>query len=610
MIGPRHFQDQVVDGTNKPRKTLQSLIKLTRSLHSYLMPITIALLLALIGSILQILGPDRLKALTDEIMSGLPSIGSGSFFVVHNINFSAIQRIIITLVAFYGFASLLSYTQGFIMTTVTQRYSQRLRTDISNKINRLPLNYFDRTTHGDTLSRVTNDVDTVGQALNQSVSSLVTSVALLLGSGFMMFYYNWLMALTAILASVFGFALMTVIMKRSQGFFRRQQETLGKTNGHIEEMFSSHQIVQAYNAGPKMTEQFDLFNQDLFESGWKSQFFSGLMQPLMGFIGNFSYVAVCVVGAVLTMKGIIPFSVIVAFMVYIRLFTQPLSQIAQAFQRLQQAIAAGERVFDFLQEEEQEQENDKQELLQNIQGAVEFKNVDFSYIQGTPIIKDFSVSISAGQKVAIVGPTGAGKTTLVNLLMRFYEIDKGKILIDGLPIDTVPRENVRQQFGMVLQDTWLFGGTIRENIIYDKEGITEERLVEVCKTVGLHHYIKTLPQGYDTLLNDKTSLSQGQRQLLTIARAMILDAPMLILDEATSSVDTRTEALIQEAMDSLTAGRTSFVIAHRLSTIRNADLILTLRDGDIVEQGNHEELLAKGGFYAQLYNSQFESIAV
>jgi len=607
MIGPRH-QGGAFAENKKPRNTKESLANLTKSLHAYLGILIIALLLALTGSILQILGPDRLKALTDEIMRGLPSLSTGRP-IATAIDFRAIRRIVIALISLYAFSALLSYTQNFIMTTVTQRYSRGLRSSISRKINRLPLSYFDQTTHGDTLSRVTNDVDMVGQALNQSVSGLVTAVALLLGSGFMMFYYNWLMAVTAIFASIFGFSLMAVIIKHSQRYFRRHQEILGETNGHIEEVFSSHQIVQAYNAGPEMTERFDALNQDLYQNGWKSQFFSGLMQPLMGFIGNFSYVAVCVVGATLTMKGVIPFSVIVAFMVYIRLFTQPLSQIAQAFQRLQQAIAAGERVFDFLHEVEQEPEDNKPGRLQNIQGRVAFQHVRFSYIQGTPIINDLSLSISAGQKVAIVGPTGAGKTTLVNLLMRFYEIDQGNILIDGQAIDSVPRENIRGLFGMVLQDTWLFAGTIRENIIYGKEGVPDDRLIAVCETVGLHHHIQTLPQGYDTLFNGKTSLSQGQRQLLTIARAMIHDAPMLILDEATSSVDTRTEALIQEAMDRLTMGRTSFVIAHRLSTIRNADLILVLQNGDIVEQGKHEELLAQGGFYAQLYNSQFETIA-
>lgn len=590
------------------KDTRQSLIKLTKSLKPYLPAIILALLLALIGTIFQVLGPDRLKLLTDEIMQGLPNLING-VPTESAINFDTLWTIALTLILLYSGSALLSLVQGFIMTTVTQRFSKGLRTSISDKINKLPLSYFDRTTHGDVLSRVTNDVDSVGQALNQSVSGLVTSVALFLGSGFMMFYHNWIMALTAIFSSLFGFAIMIMIMGRSQKYFRQQQNNLGAANGHVEEVFSGHRVIQAYNAGPQMTERFDVVNESLYESGWKSQFLSGLMQPLMGFVGNFGYVAVCVVGAALTMKGTIPFSVIVAFMVYIRLFTQPLTQIAQAFQRLQQAIAAGERVFNFLDEEEQVSETEKNILLKDIKGDVEFQNVSFGYLPDKTVIHDFSALIKAGQKVAIVGPTGAGKTTLVNLLMRFYETDQGSILIDGISISDVPRENVRQQFGMVLQDTWLFEGTIMENISYGDEKVSEAEVIEACRAVGLHHFIQTLPKGYKTILDDKSTLSQGQKQLLTIARAMIQNAPMLILDEATSSVDTRTEVLVQDAMNKLTTGRTSFVIAHRLSTIRNADLILVMKDGDIVERGRHEELLAKGSFYAKLYNSQFEPAA-
>lgn len=592
----------------KSSRMQESLLKLTRSLKTYLPAIATALILAVAGTILQILGPDQLKALTDEIMWGLPSMAAG-VPVLNSINFDAVTRITGVLVSFYAVSALLSYAQGYIMATVTQRFSKNLRTRISDKINRLPLGYFDRVTHGDVLSRVTNDVDTVGQALNQSISGLVTSVTLLLGSALMMFIHNWLMALSAIFASLLGFALMALIMGRSQKYFRAQQEDLGAANGHIEEIFSGHKVVQAYNAGPQMTERFDQVNNKLYESGWKSQFLSGLMQPLMAFIGNFGYVAVCVIGAALTMRGTIEFSVIVAFMVYIRLFTQPLAQIAQAFQRLQQAGAASERVFDFLVEAEEADVQNKVALLGEIQGNVDFRHVTFGYLPDQTVIKDFSASIKAGQKVAIVGPTGAGKTTLVNLLMRFYEIDGGEILIDGISISDVPRENVRRQFGMVLQDTWLFEGTVRENVAYGREDVSDEDLIRACRTVGLDHFIRTLPKGYDSILDDKAALSQGQQQLLTIARAMIQNAPMLILDEATSSVDTRTEALIQKAMDRLTRGRTSFVIAHRLSTIKNADLILVMREGDIAESGTHEELLKKGGFYAELYTSQFEAAA-
>lgn len=582
--------------------------KLAKSLKDYLPAILIALILAVTGTVLQILSPDRLKALTDEIMRGLPNL-VGGVPVLQSIDFDAIWSISLTLILFYAGSAILSFVQGTIMTTVTQRFSKKLRTGISDKINRLPLGYFDRVTHGDVLSRVTNDVDTISQALNQSVSGLVTSIALFFGAGFMMFYNHWLMALTAIFASLFGFAFMALIMKRSQNFFRQQQNDLGAANGHIEEAFSGHKVIQAYSAGPEFTRRFDEVNQKLYDSGWKSQFLSGLMQPLMGFVGNFGYVAVCVVGAALTMKGTIEFSVIVAFMVYIRLFTQPLSQIAQAFQRLQQAAAASERVFNFLEEPEEDGEKGKIPLLDQVRGDVDFEDVSFGYLADKKVIHHFTASIKAGQKVAIVGPTGAGKTTLVNLLMRFYDIDQGDIQIDGISILDLPRENVRQQFGMVLQDTWLFEGSIRENLSYGKKDVPESHLVAACQAVGLDHFIRTLPQGYDSLLDDKASLSQGQKQLMTIARAMIQNAPMLILDEATSSVDTRTEALIQEAMEKLTIGRTSFVIAHRLSTIRNADLILVMRDGDIVESGRHGELLAQGGFYADLYNSQFEPAA-
>jgi len=492
------------------------------------------------------------------------------------------------------------------MATMSAKISKNMRTDISAKINKIPLKYFDKTSYGDVISRVTNDVDTIGQTLNQSLDNLVRAITMFAGSITMMFITNWIMALTAIGTSLVGFAIMMVIMSKSQKHFKAQQQGLGDINGHIEEIYSGHNVVKVYNGGKNAAKTFEAINGTLYESGWKSQFMSGLMMPVMMFIGNIGYVAVCVVGAVLTMNGMIGFEVIVAFMLYIRLFTQPLSQLAQSMQQLQRTAAASERVFEFLDEEELTDESGKLQKMENVKGDVEFRNVRFGYDKDRTIIKDFSVKVKAGQKVAIVGPTGAGKTTMVNLLMRFYEIDSGDICIDGIPISQVTRENVHDQFCMVLQDTWLFEGTIKENIIYSKQGVTNEAVEIACKAVGLHHFIRSLPQGYDTVLNDRANLSVGQKQLVTIARAMIQNAPLLILDEATSSVDTRTERIVQVAMDKLTKGRTSFVIAHRLSTIKNADMILVMKDGDIIETGSHTELLKNGGLYADLYNSQFD----
>ncbi|MBR3684005.1 MAG: ABC transporter ATP-binding protein [Lachnospiraceae bacterium] len=571
-------------------------VKLTSYLKPYMPAIVIALLCATVGAVFSIIGPDYIKDITNKIASGL----MGEF------DLEGVERICFILVGFYVTGAVLSYVQSYIMATVTLKFSKGLRREISFKMNRLPLKYFDSTTFGDVLSRVTNDVDTLSQTLNQSIVTLVTAVTLFFGSLFMMFKTNWIMAVTAIVSSLIGFFFMSLVIGRSQKFFMRQQKELGAINGHVEEIYSGHNIIKAYNAEERFKEQFETINQNLYESGWKAQFLSGLMMPFMGFVGNFGYVAVCVVGAALTMNDVIDFGVIVAFMMYVRLFTQPLSQMAQAATSLQSASAASKRVFDFLGEEELSDESHKTMVLTDVKGEVEFSHVKFGYDPEKIIIKDFSAKALPGQKVAIVGPTGAGKTTLVNLLMRFYELNEGEIKIDGVPLTDLTRENIHDLFGMVLQDTWMFQGTIRDNLVYSKKDVTDEDIEKACKAVGIHHFIKTLPNGYDTIMDDSANLSAGQKQLITIARAMVENAPLIILDEATSSVDTRTEVLIQEAMDRLTKGRTTFVIAHRLSTIKNADLILVMRDGDIVESGKHEELLAKGGFYAELYNSQFE----
>lgn len=564
--------------------------------RSYIPAVGFAALLAVSGSILNIIGPGKLSDITNLITAGLFT----------EIDIDAVLSIAVLLVALYAFGFLFSVLQGVIMATVTQRVSKTLRTDISEKINRLPLRYFDGASTGNILSRVTNDVDTIGQTLNQSLGMLVTSLASFVGALAMMVYTNWIMAASAVAATLIGFVLMMLIISRSQKYFAKQQNELGAMNGHIEETYAGHNVVKAYNGEEAAKKNFRKMNETLYDCAWKSQFMSGLMQPLMSFVGNLGYVAVCIVGALLALKGSISFGVIVAFMLYIRLFTQPLTQLAMAAASLQSTAAASERVFEFLAQPEMEDERSKKVLLAGAKGDVEFRNVRFGYSPDRAIIHDFSARARAGQKIAIVGPTGAGKTTMVNLLMRFYDVQGGEILIDGTPIQSLHRENVRSLFCMVLQDTWLFEGTIKENIVYAKQGVTDEEVITACKAVGLHHFIKTLSEGYDTVLGDNASLSAGQRQLVTIARAMIQDSPMLILDEATSSVDTRTEVLIQNAMDRLMAGRTSFVIAHRLSTIRNADLILVMKDGDIIESGTHESLMKQNGFYADLYNSQFE----
>lgn len=572
-------------------------MKIIRYCKRYLAVIIVALICAVAGTILTILGPDKLSDLTKVITEGIAT----------GIDMERVKSIGLTLVVFYVGSAILSFGQQFIMATVTQNVTKQLRSDISVKINRLPMAYYNKTSTGDVLSRVTNDVDMISQSMNQSIGNLVSAVALFFGSLIMMFKTNVIMTLTAVIATMIGFGLMSLITSHSQKYFSRQQANLGALNGHIEEIYSGHTVVKAYNGEKNAKKVFDELNNNLRDSAFKAQSLSGLMQPLMAFIGNFGYVAVCVMGAVLTMKGYIGFEIIVAFMMYIRLFTQPLAQIAQATQSLQSAAAAGERVFAFLGAEEMSDESDKTEKLGKAEGYVDFEHVKFGYEDTDKIIiHDFSAKAKPGQKIAIVGPTGAGKTTLVNLLMRFHEIQSGDIKIDGISTRDMKREEVRSQFCMVLQDTWLFEGTVRENLVYNTENVSEEKIEAACKAVGLDHFIRTLPYGYDTILNDQVSLSQGQKQQLTIARAMIADKPMLILDEATSSVDTRTELQIQKAMDALMQNRTSFVIAHRLSTIKNADLILVLKDGDIIESGNHEELLAKGGFYADLYNSQFD----
>ena len=543
---------------------------------------------------------------TLKVMDNLPA--SIYNLIKPNMDLAAAKKIIITLVCLYLLSAIFGYIQSYSMTTVSNGFAKNLRAKISIKINKLPLKFFDSHEIGDILSRVTNDVDTIAQNLNQSLATLISSVTLFIGSIIMMFTTNWIMAITAILSTLFGFTFMISILKKSQKYFIARQEELGNINGHIEEIYSGHNVVECYNAKSEVTKTFDELNGRLRECNKKSQFLSGLMQPMMGFIGNFGYVMVCIVGALLTMKGYITFGVIVAFMIYVRLFTNPLSQIAQAMTSLQTTAAASERVFEFLDEKEMTDESNKTKVLdkRKVKGDIEFKNVKFGYDDSRLIIKNFSASAHPGEKIAIVGPTGAGKTTMVNLLMKFYEINSGDILIDGVSTKDLTRENIHDLFIMVLQDTWLFEGSIRDNIKFNQEDVTDEEIWAACKTVGVDHFIKTLPGGLDCVIGENDSISSGQKQLLTIARGMIENAPFLILDEATSNVDTRTEELVQKAMDKLMEGRTSFIIAHRLSTIKNANLILVMNEGNIIEQGTHEELMKKNGFYADLYNSQFK----
>lgn len=540
-------------------------------------------------------------------MDNLPS--NIRMLIEPKMNMDKVLKVALFLASLYVISAIFNYIESISMTIVSNKFANKLRANISRKINKLPLQYFDNHVTGDTLSRVTNDVDTIAQSMNQSLSTLVSAVTLFVGTIIMMFVTNWIMAITAILSSLFGFIFMFSVLGKSQKYFVSRQVELGNLNGHIEEVYSGLNVVKAYNGRKQALEKFDEYNMKVYNANKKSQFLSGLMMPMMSFIGNFGYVCVCIVGALLTMNGMISFGVIVAFITYVRLFTSPLSQIAQAMTSLQSTAAASERVFEFLDEEEMKsEENISNKLdIKKVRGKIEFKDVSFTYAgNDTPTIKNFSAVAQPGQKIAIVGPTGAGKTTMVNLLMKFYDITKGEILIDGVATSKLSRENIHDLFTMVLQDTWLFNGTLKENIVYNRENISDERIEEVSKIVGLDHFIKTLPQGYDTVISDNDSVSAGQRQLMTIARGMLKDAPFLILDEATSNVDTRTEELVQKAMDKLTEGRTSFIIAHRLSTIKNADLILVMKDGNIIETGNHNELMKKNGFYADLYNSQFE----
>ena len=522
-----------------------------------------------------------------------------------------INSIAILLACLYIISAIFSYIEGLSMIKVANGYAKKLRSSISEKINKLPLKFFDHNLSGDILSRVTNDVDTIAQSLNNSLSTLVSSITLFIGSIIMMFATNYIMAITAIVSSLIGFILMFIILNKSQRYFTARQRELGKLNGYIEEIYSGLNVVRSCNAKDETINEFDKLNDKLYDCNRKSQFLSGLMQPIMGFIGNFSYVAVCIVGALLVSKSVISFGVIVAFIMYVRLFTNPLSQIAQAMTSMQSTAAASERVFGLLEEVEMDSENDITKKLDKhkVKGNIEFKNVKFGYDKDKIIINDFTAKVKAGEKIAIVGPTGAGKTTMVNLLMKFYDINDGDILIDGTSIRELKRDNIHSLFTMVLQDTWLFNGTVKENIIYNQKNVSNKKVEDVCKVVGVDHFIKTLPNGYDSIISDNDSVSSGQRQLLTIARGMISDSPFLILDEATSNVDTRTEELVQKAMDKLMENKTSFIIAHRLSTIKNADLILVMKDGNIIEQGNHNELMKKNGFYANLYNSQFEKVS-
>lgn len=604
--GPRggHGPGRMMIG-EKPKSMKKALKQLIKYLKPYQAAMILVMILAMFGAAFSILGPRLLGNITNEVQNGI-TYNPISMTFSTNINFDVIWRIVYILIGLYILSYTFNVTQGVMITRLTQKITKEMRSRLFDKMEKLPLKYFDRTSHGDTLSRMTNDIDTIGQALNSSVSTLISSVTLIIGVFIMMITISWQLTLVALLTLPLSAAIMRLIMKKSQKYFRGQQKTLGQLNGHIEESYSGLTIIKTFNAEDKAIETFEEHNEELYKSAWKSQFFSGLMMPLMGFIGNLSYVATSVVGGILAVSKKLLIGDIQSMMQYIRTFSQPLGQIAQAMTQAQSALAASERVFEFLNEEEMTEEVEKL-VLSSVKGDVEFKHVKFGYSEDQEIIHDLNVKIKAGQKVAIVGPTGAGKTTIVNLLMRFYEVNSGDILVDGISTKRMTRHEVHKLFGMVLQDTWLFKGTIKENLVYGKRDATMEEVIQASKTANVHHFVKSLPFGYDMQLDENSSVSQGQRQLLTIARAMVADAPMLILDEATSSVDVRTEQHIQEAMDELMKDRTTFVIAHRLSTIKNADLILVLNEGNVIEMGKHQELLDQNGFYADLYNSQFET---
>lgn len=593
MPGPMHRKQN----QKNEKADFGALKKIVIYCKRYIPALILAFIFAVGGALAMVIGPASISELTNEMVSGITT----------GINISNVKAICFKLVAIFAVGGLLSYGQQFVTATVTQYTSRRLRRDIDAKINRLPLRFFDTTTKGDVLSRITNDVDMISQTLASSTANLISSLVLFVGVIVMMFTTNVILSVTTILTSLIGFAFMGIILKRSQKYFNRKQKDLGIMNGQIEEVYTNHNIVHAFGAKEQEKAKFADVNERLYDSNWKSQFLSGMMHPFMAFVGNLAYALIFIVGVAFIIKGSdkVDLGVISAFVLYAKFFSQPLSTFAQAMTSVQQASAASSRVFEILEKEEMENEDEKTTTISSVKGNVEFKNVRFGYSPDKTIIHDFSASLKAGQKVAIVGPTGAGKTTMVNLLMRFYDIENGTITIDGVSTKEMKRENVHDLFDMILQDTWLFDGTIKENLVYNKENVTDEEIERAVEAVGLKHFISTLPEGYNTRINEALNLSEGQKQQLTIARAMIKDSPLLILDEATSSVDTRTELIIQNAMDRLTEGRTSFVIAHRLSTIRNADIILVMRDGDIVEQGTHKELLAKGGFYAEIYNSQF-----
>lgn len=578
-----------------------SLGKVFNYMKNSIPAVIFALILAALGAVLTIIGPDKIGQMTTLMQEGLYG----------EIDLSAIAELGIFLVVIYLTSALFNFVVHYVMATVTLKASKNMRSSLSEKINRVPMSYFNKTSQGDVLSRITNDVMTLQQGLANSLPGIISAIAQFAGCLIMMFVTQWQLALCVLGVTFVGMFLLMLVMGRSQKYFVARQESLGEINGFVEEMYSGHSVVRISRAGKKINAKFDILNHAVYDADWKSQFFSGVMQPLMNVVGNIGYVVVCVVGAALTLNGTIPFGVIVSFILYVRLFTAPLTQIAQGMTNMQTASASARRIFDFLESEELSDESHKTAVLETVKGAVEFKNVRFSYPDhpDKTIIKNFSASVRPGQKVAIVGPTGAGKTTMVNLLMRFFEINSGSISIDGVSIAEMKRENLHELFSMVLQDTWLFEGTVRENLVYNMGNVTDDALERVCKACGIYRFVHSLPQGFDTVLSESTTISAGQKQLLTIARAMLQNAPMLILDEATSSVDTRTEAIIQRAMDELTKDRTSFVIAHRLSTIKNADLILVMKDGDVLESGSHNELMARGGFYSELYNSQFEQTA-